>query len=565
MQDLGQELQQKTAQLAALREISRAINAAWDLKDTLELITRKTAQVMGMDSCSIYLLDEAREYLVLKATTGLASKSVGLSRLKLGEGLTGWAAQTGQAVAVADAARDPRFKYLPETEESIFQSLLAVPLVNQGRVIGSMNVQTRTYHPYAVDEVELLSLIADLAAGALEKAVLYDGMQRQIAELSTLAEVSETVTSPLYLDEMLGLIVDMAARVMRAKVCSLMLLDEERGELILRATAERVRSQSLSPAYRNKPTLRVGEGVAGQVLQTGHLMAVEDVRQDPRYRYAEIARAEGLCSLLCVPLRVRKRIIGVLNCYTDTPHLFTRDETALLSTLANQTALAIENARLVTNVAVVREMHHRIKNNLQSVAMLLRLQMRQGQEAAAREFLSEAINRIQSIAAVHEVLSLKGFQLVDMQELLKRVAFSVVENTAMPGLRVHLSVEGIQFALPSQPATSLALVINELVQNAVEHAFVGRTEGQITIKLDRESDYWVVVVWDDGIGLPEGSARQLGLQIIETLVVEDLHGQFALASNGGTIATIRIPCQPQKPGFLPQDEPSPKGGMSCAS
>jgi two-component sensor histidine kinase len=528
---------------------------------------------MGMDSCSIYLLDEAREYLVLKATTGLASRSVGHARLRLGEGLTGWAAQTGQAVGVADAAHDPRFKYLPDTEESIFQSLLAVPLVNhpyagvvnQGRVIGAMNVQTRTYHPYSTDEVELLSLIADLAAGALEKAMLYDGMQRQIAELSTLAEVSETVTSPLYLDEMLGLIVDMAARVMRAKVCSLMLLDEERGELILRATAERAKAHSLSPAYRNKPPLRVGEGVAGQVLQTGQPLAVEDVRQDPRYHYADIARAEGLCSLLCVPLRVRERIIGVLNCYTDVPHRFTRDETALLSTLANQTALAIENARLVTNVAVVREMHHRIKNNLQSVAMLLRLQMRQGQEATVREFLNEAINRIQSIAAVHEVLSRKGFQLVDMKELLSRVATSVVENTAMPGLRVHLSVEGIQFALPSQPATSLALVINELVQNAVEHAFVGRTEGQITIKLDSESEHWVVVVWDDGIGLPEGSARQLGLQIIETLVVEDLHGQFSLASDGGTTATIRIPCQVQKPGFLPQDELRPEGGTPCAS
>ena len=81
-QNLAQELQHKTAQLAALREISRAINAAWDLKDTLELITRKTAQVMDMDSCSIYLLDEAREYLVLKATTGLAFKSVGHARLR---------------------------------------------------------------------------------------------------------------------------------------------------------------------------------------------------------------------------------------------------------------------------------------------------------------------------------------------------------------------------------------------------------------------------------------------------------------------------------------------------
>ena len=174
--DLERQLAYKTAQLAALREIGRAINAAWDLQATLELITRKTAEVIGMDSCSIYLLNETREYLVLEATTGLALESVGSARLRLGEGLTGWAAQTGEPVGVADAVRDPRFKYLPETEESIFQSLLAVPLVNQGRVIGAMNVQTRTYHQYGADEVELLSLIGDLAARALDRLHPHDAL-----------------------------------------------------------------------------------------------------------------------------------------------------------------------------------------------------------------------------------------------------------------------------------------------------------------------------------------------------------------------------------------------------
>ena len=168
--DAEQELRRKTAHLVALREIGRAINAETELAPTLKLITRKTADVMGMDSCSIYLYDAAGEYLVLNATTGLAPESVGRARLRAGEGLTGWAAQTGQAVGVADAARDPRFKLLVETQESIFQSLLAVPLINQGRIIGAINVQTRADHTYSSDEFELLALIADMAAGALDKA-----------------------------------------------------------------------------------------------------------------------------------------------------------------------------------------------------------------------------------------------------------------------------------------------------------------------------------------------------------------------------------------------------------
>jgi len=556
---LEHKLQQKTAQLAALREIGQAINAAWELKATLELITRKTAEVMGMDSCSIYLLDEARQYLVLQATTGLAPQAVGQARLGLGEGLTGWAAQRGQPVAVADAARDPRFKYLPETGETVFQSLLAVPLVNQGRVIGAANVQTRAYHDYGADEVELLSLIADLAAGALEKAMLYERMQRQIRELSTLAEVSETVTSPLFLDDMLKLIVEMAAQVMQARLCSLMLLDEEQGELILHAT------QSYSSAYRGKPPLKLGEGIAGWVAQSGQPRVVEDVRREPDYRYADIARQEGLCSLLCVPLKVRDRVIGVLNFYTAVPHHFTKEEIAFFSTLANQTALAIENARLVTNAAVVREMHHRIKNNLQNVALLLRLQMGQAdqrQGLSLREVLQEAINRIQSIAAVHEVLSQKGFRQVDIKELLSRVVRGLLENAARPELHLSWSVEGVSFALPSQPATSLALVINELVQNALQHAFVGRQQGHIRIKLAERHDRWVITVADDGVGsraqmnntgqvLPrkpgQGEApglplQGLGLEIVHTLVHDDLRGELArIPGPSGTTVEITIP------------------------
>ncbi|MFZ5915624.1 MAG: GAF domain-containing protein [Chloroflexota bacterium] len=535
MPELEHQLQQKTAQLAALREIGQAINAAWELAATLELITRRTADVMGMDSCSIYLLDTSGENLVLQATTGLAAEAIGQAHLRLGEGLTGWAAQKGQPVAVADASRDPRFKFLPETRETRFQSLLAVPLVNQSRVIGAMNVQTRAYHEFSGDEMELLSLIADLAAGALEKAMLYEGMQRQIAELSALAEVSQTVTSPLYLDEMLEVVVEMAARVMKARLCSLMLLDETSGELVLRAT------QYLSPAYRDKPPLKVGEGVVGLVAQTGRPQTILDVRQDPRYRHADIARQEGLCSLLCVPLTVRQRVIGVFNCYTAEAHRFTEDEVALFSTLANQTALAIENARLVTNAAVVREMHHRIKNNLQNVAMLLRLQMSGERPISAREVLHESVNRILSIAAVHEVLSQRGFQRVDIREVLARVGRAVAQNMQRPDRAIQVTVEGDEVSLPSQMATSLALAVNELVQNALEHAFVERAQGRVTVSLRQASGQLTVEVRDDGVGLAEGSPRHLGLEIVETLVCEDLKGGWSLTGNGGTIARITVP------------------------
>lgn len=536
-------MSKKTAEITALRAISRAIGEALDLDSTLHLITRTTAEVMGMDSCSIYLLDQTGEYLALKATTGLAPEAIGRARLRFGEGLTGWAAREGQPVASSDAASDPRFVYLPETQEYHFRSLAAVPLVTAGRVLGAINVQTTARHEYRPDEMELLGVIADLAAGAIEKATLYDSMRRQIMELSTLAEVSETLTSPLYLEEILRLIVEMASRTMQAKTCSLMLIDEETKELVLAAV------QTAGEAYLRRPPVKVGDGITGQVAREGKPIAVVDVQADPRYLAREMAAQEGLRGLLSVPLTVRDRVIGVFNCYKGVPHRYSDAEIKLFTTLANQTALAIENANLVVRSAIVREMHHRVKNNLQTVAMLLRLQLRDGREVSGREVLTETITRILSIAAVHEILSVEGFRLVNLRQLLERVTHTVTPTMARPALRLAVAVRGEDIFLNSHQATSLALVVNELLQNAIEHAFPDRAEGHIEIRLARHDGGLVLEVEDDGAGLPPGfdptAGGDLGLKIVHALVTEDLHGDIAFSHTAGTRVEIRVPLKDQ--------------------
>lgn len=333
MNEILRNLEQKTAHLRAVGQISAALASTLELEDTLDTITRITSQVMKVDSCSIYLREEGRDVdscLVLKATTGLARDAIGRASLSAGEGLTGWAVTHGQPVAVSDALNDPRFKLLPETHEECLRSLLAVPLNVQGRSIGAMNVQTIDRHNFSDDEVELLSLIANLAAGALEKAALYDRMRRQIQELSTLAEVSRAVTSPLYLDEILGVVAEMAAQVMGAKATSLRLLDDASGQLLLRAT------HNISSLEHELPSIAVGESIAGQVAASGQLIFVPNIQVDGRYLKHTLAKQEGWVSLLSVPLIVRDRIIGVFSCYTDAYHEFTPKEVELFQTLANQ-------------------------------------------------------------------------------------------------------------------------------------------------------------------------------------------------------------------------------------
>ncbi len=525
--------------LAALRQIARALSTAWDLDSTLDLIARKTTEVMQVDSCSIYLLDPDGATLRLRATTGLAQQMLGLATLKVGEGMTGHAVARNRPVYAGDAQHNPHFKYVQGTSEGAFHSLLAVPLLIEETPIGALNVQTIETHDYTTREVETLSLIGDLAAGALAKARLHDSQKRQIEELQALAKVSEVVTSPQYLDDILDVVTEMAAKVMAATLCSIFLLDEQGTHLELRS------AQDASVSYRLRPPLPLGSGIIGRVAVENRPIFVGDVRDHPDYQEQTLARREGLVSLLSVPLSVREHVIGVFNCYSDRERTYSAEQEALFLTLANQTALAIEHARLATNAAMVREMHHRIKNNLQTVAMLIQLQLseaRGGEALDARQVLQTSIHRVHSIAAVHEVLAERGFHLVDVKEVLQRIASVTGAGLTAPQQRVQLSVEGETVLLPSRMATNLALVVNELVQNALEHAFEGGAPGQVLVSLGYAPAELVVTVRDDGQGLPKDYLPGLGTELVQTLVHEELRGRLSYGRlQKGTEVTIRMP------------------------
>ena len=529
-------LGRKERQLRALGEISAALSSARELEATLEVITRISSEVMGVASCSIYLQCAPLERLVLAATTGLSRAAIGRASLLRGEGLTGWAVEHGRALAVRDVAEDPRFKLLPETEEENLRSLLAVPLSVEGRVIGAMNVQTIAPHEYTVDEVELLSLIASLAAGALEKAALHDRMRKQIAELEGLVTVSRTVISPLYLDDMLGVVAEMATRLMGARAVVLHLCDEASGELTVRAT------HNLDPVTGPSAAPALGEPIVRQAAEEARPIAVAALGGEaPDARGTGSASGSG-CGMLAVPLGVRGRTVGVLSCYAEGPHTFGPQEIDLFSALANQTALAIENARLAISTAVVREMHHRVKNNLQTVAMVLRLQMHADSDPRTRSILGDAMTRILSIAAVHETLSERGLELVDVKQVLERVAGHVA--ALAPDRRIGVAVQGDSLTLPSRVATWLALATSELLQNAFKHAFPERAEGRVVVTVRAGRAEHQIEVADDGIGErgPRPTRKGLGHEIVETLVQNDLKGRFEIhASAAGTRALLRFP------------------------
>ncbi len=161
-----------------------------------------------------------------------------------------------------------------------------------------------------------------------------------LKQIEALAKIANLINSGLYLDELLRLIVNVTAEVMNSKVCSLMLLDPDKKELVIKAT------QSVSEEYNKKPNVKLGEGISGEAASENKVICVLDVKKDPRYRNRDIAEKEGLFSLASIPMSIKGRVIGVVNCYTSKEHKFSKAELDVLTALANQAAIAIENAEL---------------------------------------------------------------------------------------------------------------------------------------------------------------------------------------------------------------------------
>jgi two-component system, response regulator PdtaR len=216
--------------------------------------------------------------------------------------------------------------------------------------------------------------------------------------LNALSKVSAAISSDLYLEDVLRLIVTVAAGVMNSKICSLMLLNDKK-ELEIKAT------QSINPEYIRKPNLKIGEGVAGKVVMENRPITVFDVQSEKEYIHKDLARKEGLASMLSVPLAVRGKVIGVLNTYTSVPHEFSEEEIEILQTVASQAAVTIENTHLIVKTRVIEEELESRKMIERAKGILMR-KKGLGEAEAFRFIQKESMNRRTSMRQVAEALIL---------------------------------------------------------------------------------------------------------------------------------------------------------------
>jgi two-component system, sensor histidine kinase PdtaS len=459
--------------LRLLTETIEAVNSTLDLEEVLALVARKVADALGADACFVYLYDERTDELVLRATHGThVAEMTRRPRMHPGEGITGAAAAERAPVMIpAQADLDPRFKSFANLPEDEYESILAVPILARERLAGALNVRTVQPREFTQDEIDLLVAIAAQVAQTLVHAQLYAEAQRRVAELEALARISEAVSESLYLEESL--------------------------EAIVNTTMEAVGA-------------------------TGAALVLED---------GEIAWPEGRAGAYAVrlPLRWKRRQIGELVCDRDTP--FTEEERALLASIAHHAAVALEHGRAVMRGVLAQEIHHRVKNNLQTVASLLRLQAR-SENADPRKALEDSVNRILAIAAVHEVLTERREEEVELAELLDRLRSMLVQ-----GLAANKDVQSELASVPlaGSRATALALVFSELFQNALEHG-----GSAVRIELAQRNGEVVLSIADDGRGI-EDHVSGTGLSIVKALVRDELQGRLELRNDRGTRAEVVFP------------------------
>ena len=344
MSDELAALQARYDRLNSLYQVGNIIHSTLEPQEALQLILNEAVRLMRASSGSVVLFNPTTGFLEILASEGLPPKSSEI-QLRLGQGITGWVVRTGRPARVGDVACDERYVMLrPEV-----RSELAVPLEVKGEVRGVLNVDSERPEAFTADDQDLLEALATQAAIVIHHTWLYEQLRLKARLFEALAGVSRTINSTLDLDEALRAITREACILMQAKMCSLMLLDETRQWLVLRA------SYGAGEAYLRKPRLSIEESLLGVVVRRKKPLQVDNVQTSSRYQHVEVARHEGLVALLSVPLLFSEQTIGALNVYTGHPYSFSNEEIRLLSALAELSAVAIEKARLYERVVDIEE------------------------------------------------------------------------------------------------------------------------------------------------------------------------------------------------------------------
>lgn len=355
------KLRQRENEIDALKQELHSINTKFDIfykisslvlspqqniQELFDVICELSMKAVEVEAGSILLVNLEKNILEFKSAKGEKAHLVKKLQIKIGEGIAGWVAKTGLSQIVLDVEKDPRF--MVEVSKLInfpTHSILCVPLKSKDKIIGVIEmINKKGRKPFTKQDEGILLIFANQAAIALENAQLFKDEQEKVANLTTLIEICNLLTSKLNIDYVLRTIMELTSKLMKAEASSLILIDEPTQEMKFTAVWGGKEQEV------KKIKLKVGEGIAGWVAKTGEPLVISDTTKDTRfYKKADEQTKFKTNSIIAVPLKIKDKIIGVveaLNRIDRESGEFKQSDIEIFSTLANQAGIAIENANL---------------------------------------------------------------------------------------------------------------------------------------------------------------------------------------------------------------------------
>lgn len=504
--------------VASLTPISEAMGADKSPKEVLQLILKAAFSITRASSASLMLLHPETDTLTVEAAEGFKGKRIFSTRLKVGQGITGWVAETGVAQRLGNVVRDRRYVRVQRG----LRSELAVPMKIGGQVIGVISVDSTKLNHFTAEDEALLSSLAAQSARVIHTTRLFEETRRRADELELISEVSRGLSSTLDLREVLAQAVEQTARVCRAAIVSVFLVGDDARRLDMAAC------HGGSDHYRQQPAVPLRGSLLGRIIEGRKSAVVPDV-------HAENAGSEffidpGVNSLLAVPLISKDKALGILCVYAGRGRAFDAHDKRLLESLARSAALAIENARAHRRMLAAEEalrgaekfsmlgelaagLAHEIRNPLTSIKVLFGA-LAKGQTfppAASQdvEMITKQIARLETI--VEGFLETARAQVAPMQS--KRVDLNAIVDESMLLLAssasegTRLTIDLCAGELPVLgDATQLSQVVYNLVLNAIQavdkRGRISVSAGRMDIAPGKPAEVFLAVT-DDGPGLSE--------------------------------------------------------------
>lgn len=345
--ELEEALEVSTRENIFLNEMISTVGSTLKVDEVLRHLVDTIVRAISCHAAFIYLYEKERERLVLASTSEQYQHLVGKIELALGEGINGWVAMTLQPVFLKDnAMSDPRFRYYPELEDDKFQSVMTIPIIAKDRhLIGVITLHTVAPHEFTEHDQNFVSNTAALVAGAIENAQLYENTQKKLNVLTTLSVLSQTISSGLYLDEMLRSLATLTVQIMEADQCVILLMDQARGRLTVRASAPALNERSL-----NFQSVDIDRTTWEKLRDPGGRGQSPEISGNALERLNPLKDTQHK-TLHSVPLVAGAEHLGLLNLYSARSRRYTSEDQTLLGTIANQIAMAIKNSHLVDMLA----------------------------------------------------------------------------------------------------------------------------------------------------------------------------------------------------------------------